>query len=575
MKLFRNIQIFLWVMMPMVLMAQEMSIDWAMPLSKENTSQEVQIGPPVPGFGDTLYRNYIPYSYKNPLEVNINLIFFQKSNGRGGFQEDNMEHQRLWDDVTTGVNKLYASVKDSDLDSCFAWRDPFLSDTRIRFKFNRYYIKNDSLWNRNNYIASSDLVSQVAASVGTLAINVYFRENSDLFDEYMDVIAFGDTSSLKDANYACEYPCLGLPCIDMPDMYCKFLWAKYIWPRIAALEGHHATWEDPLRSILINSVVTLFAHELGHALNLDHWCNHYGENYCRDALMTPSGASGYRHIYIPPTEIGKMHKALSEERLKELISCDISSAGTMTITHNLNWNGPFRCYADLNIATSGRLTMQGQVQMPPKSTIETSGHLYIRNGNIACVNANELWQGIWVKQDGLLWLENTTIKDFDIIMETGSTLVLAGNIRFENGHKVILSNGVYVCAASNLAVSGTVPKPFYTDGIAHTATIAGLALGMYPLYETDCSPQGRVFFLQKCTEIPETLYIQKEQINQDMTYVGKTIMVGNSVDPNSSRLKGDVVVNAPARVKFVYKNRLVLDKGFRCNSGSSYRGLKF
>lgn len=570
----------------MVLMAQEMAIDWAMPLSPKNTSQEVPIKPPIPGFKDTLYRNYIPYSYKSPLEVNINLFFIQKDNGTGSFREDNAEHQLFWDEIVAGVSKKFTEIKNSNIDSCFAWKDPFLSDSRIRFKFNRHYLKDSRHWNWKLYGSTAfEISNELNVLKGDLeqrndiplGISVFFPENGDVFDECMDVIISGDTVSSKSAGFAyASSPGVNyISKICMPDMYCRFMWAKHIWPRIDALKGYHTTWENPLRSILINSVITLLAHELGHALNLPHDNNHYGENYCRDALMAPSGHSEYSHTYIPPTEIGKMHEALMRMKLQELIANDIPSAGIMTVTHNLNWNGPFRCYADLNIATSGRLTMQGQVQMPPKSSIEISGHLYIRNGNIACVNANESWQGIWVKQGGLLWLENTTIKDFDIIMETGSTLVLAGNIRFENGHKVVLSNGVYVCAASNLAVSGTVLKPFYTEGPTSSAIISGISDEVDPWYPISCSSQGNVVFIQNCTEIPETLYIQKEQINQDMTYVGKTILVGNSVDPNSSRPKGDVVVNAPARVKFVYKNRLVLDKGFRCNSGGSYRGLRF
>ncbi|MCM1531010.1 MAG: hypothetical protein NC048_05830 [Bacteroides sp.] len=516
-----------------------------------------------------------------PLEVNVNLFFIQKDNGTGNFQEDNAEHQRLWDDITAGISKKFTEIKDSELDSCFAWRDPFMADSRIRLKFNRHYIKNSTYWNW-------ELHGETASGIGSvlnntlkkelenrndipLGISIFFPENGDIFDEYMDVIVSGDTVSAKDANYAYTYfPGANfISMICMPDTYCKFLWMKHILPKIRALEGKTVTWEDQIWYGEVNTLVTLLSHEMGHAFSLDHSCNHYGENYCQDAMMTPSGNSRYRHYYIPPTEIGRMHKTLMETKLKELIPKTIPTVGTMNITHDLSWNAPFRCYSDLAIARQGKVDMYGNVQMPKKSKIEVSGQLYIRNGSVECVDGTDHWMGIRVKSGGLLWLENATIGDHDIIMETGSILVLRGTIVFKNGHKLVLDNGVYVCAADNFSCA---MSSFCVNGTPSSVLKNGIAPGITPKYEYACGTTGRQSFLARCSAMQETLYVQNQTISQNQTFVAKKILVGNAVDAN--RVKGDVVVKSPARATFICKDRILFDKGFRCESGG-YQVLRF
>lgn len=582
MKLFRNIQILLWAIVPMVLVAQETAIDWAMPLPTEKSLHKVKIKPPIEGKRDTLYRNYIPYHYQFPLEVNINLFFIQKDNGTGNFQENNAEHQRLWDEILANVSKKFTEIQDSQLDSCFVWRDPFLPDSRIRFKFNRYYLKNSKYWNWKLYGATALGISLPLNTLKEelenrsdipLGISVFFPENGDVFDEYMDVIVSGDTISAKDANFAYT----SMPGTDyiskicMPDTYCKFLRMKHIVPKVYALSGNPVTWEDNVWYWEVNSIVTLLAHELGHAFNLDHGCNHYGEDYCRDALMSPSGEQGYIHKYIPPTEIGKMHEALMKLRLQESVSKDLPVVGTMTITHNLNWNAPFRCYADLDIAQSGSVDMYGAVRMPKKAKIEVSGQLYARSADIQCANPSDNWQGVRVKSGGLLYLENATISSYDIIMEPGSTLILSGSIEFKNGHKAVLGSGVYVCAASNFA-DKSVSKSFYVNGTPSTVLKNGKASGVTSKYAVTCSSIGWQRFQTRCTAIEDILYVQNKTLTQDETFVGKTILIGNSVDEN--RVNGDVLIKSPARATFIYTDRILFDKGFRCESGGNYRALQ-
>ncbi|MCM1168610.1 MAG: hypothetical protein NC324_01590 [Bacteroides sp.] len=584
MKILKNIKILLsaMAMIPVLLPAQETVIDCCMPLSNAvSLYNEIPIEPPIAGKADTLLRNYIPYFYQFSLEVNVNLFFLQKDNGTGNFQEDNEEHQRLWDEILSGLSDRFTDIKDSELDSCFAWRDPFISDSRIRLKFNRHYIKNSTYWNWK-------LHGETAFGIGSvldntlkrelenrndipLGISIFFPENGDVFDEYMDVIVSGNTVSSKTVDYAyASFPGTNyISKVCMPDIYCTFLWLKYIAPRNRTLSGIAKSWENGGWNTMVNTMIRGLAHELGHAFHLDHACNHYGLNYCRDAIMAQSGKLHYSRTYIPPTEIGKMHKALMETKLKELIPKTIPLVGTMNVTHELNWNAPFRCYADLAIARQGKVDMNGNVQMPKKSKIEVSGQLYVRNGGVECVDGTDHWMGIRVKSGGLLWLENATIGDHDIIMETGSTLVLRGTITFKNGHNLVLDNGVYVCAADNFSCA---TSSFCVNGTPSSVLKNGIAPGITPKYASPCGTTGRQRFLTKCSVMQDTLYVQNQTISQNQTFVAKKILVGNAVDAN--RVKGDVVIKSPARATFICKDRILFDKGFRCES-AGYQVLRF
>ena len=585
MKLLKTIAILLLVIVPVLLSAQESSIECAISLPKiDNLQTTISMEPPTGTKEDTLLRNYIPYYYQFPLEVNVNLIFIQKDNGTGNFQQDNTEHQRFWNEVIAGISKKFTEIQNSNLDSCFAWKDPFLSDSRIRFKFNRYYLKNNKYWNWKLYGENAFGISIPLNTFKNelenrsdipLGISVFFPENGDVFDEYMDVIAFGDTLSAKHAEYAyANFPANDyISKVCMPDVYCKFLWLKYIAPRNDALVGKHTTLENKLWDLAVKSLVNGISHELGHAFSLDHKCSHYGKDYCRDALMSPSGAPVYIRTYIPPTEIGRMHKALMGTRLCKLVSKDLPIVGTMNISHDLVWNAPFRCYADLNIAKSGSVDMYGAVRMPKKSKIEVSGKLYLMTSNIQCANASDSWQGIIrVKSGGLLYLENVKISGYDIIMEPGSTLVLSSTIEFKNGHKMLLGNGVHVCVDRNFT-DNSLSKSFCVNGDPETVLMNGMASDITSKYKVTCSSIGWQKFLTRCTAIEDILYVQNKTLTQDETFVGKTILIGNSVDEN--RVKGDVIIKSSARATFIYTDRIHFDKGFRCESGGGYRALQY
>lgn len=535
---------------------------------------------------DIQYRPYIPYGYTGFIPIRVNMIFLQKDNGEGGFQATNSEHQRLFDEIEEKVNYIYANLVDSDTSVCFQWKDKFLSTAKVKFLFKRVYIKDTYAWNRNNYNRINprdnnqcpplEYINYLQQQIENdnsipLGINVFFTEDSTLYELYAGYGENMPISEFQGTSVACsEFPRTGEHSqIHMEDIYCKYLWMKYCVPRI-----NNVSWIPTVWGWLRNALAAGLAHELGHSLDLSHYCNHYNTNQCPHALMHQANISP-QHLrnYIPPTEIGKIHIALMETHLQNFVDKDLSSVGTMNITHDLVWNAPFRCYADLNISQSGSVDLTGAVQMPKKSKIEVRGQLYIRNSDIQCANASDSWQGIIrVKSGGLLYLENVTISGYDIIMESGSTLILSGSMEFKNGHKAVLGSGVYVCVASSFT-DKSVSKSFFVNGTPSTVLNNGKASGVTSKYAVSCTASGWLKFVRRCVEIQETLYIQNNTINQDETFVAKTILIGNSVDENQT--KGDVVIKSPARATFIYRDRILFDKGFRCESGGSHNVLQY
>ena len=524
---------------------------------------------------DTIYRNYIPYNLDKKVEVNVNLVFIQKDNGTGNFQEDNPEHQLFWNTVTNAINEKYSHLGSTTRDSCFAWRDPFIDDAHIRFNFNQIYIKNSQLWDWSLYGTSprqqGTALNQLRDEINQnpdipLGICVFFTENSDAYDLYLNAIAEGtEVDILHEAFAYSSFPTAStIPRIHMPDTYTKYLWMRDIVPTIWETP---VTWEDNVWYWEVNTITVLLSHELGHALNLRHKCNHYGEDYCRDALMSPSGSSGFSHNYMPPTEMGKMHKALSTTALRNAVPKNLPTLGLLELTQIDTWPSTFRSYANINIATNSRITANAGIQMPQKSHINVEGQLYIRNGNVECVMEDGTWNGIRVKSGGVLWLENTTISDYDIVMESGSTLILKGNITMNNNHKIVLGSGCYVCAASDIRIFGS-SKPFVREG----GLYSGIKPGTTLQYSNSCSTNGWNKFLAASSTLVNTLYVQNQQISTDQTFVAKEIVIGSNV--TSSQTSGQVTIKNGAHVNFISVDGTRFDKGFRCENGASFKVMK-
>ncbi|MDE5608928.1 MAG: hypothetical protein K2I66_00920 [Bacteroidales bacterium] len=105
------------------------------------------------GYGDTIYRPYIPYNYGMYIPVHVNLIFLRKNDGTGGFSRTDKEQEQLWNDIEAKVNEMYDNLINQNDQSCYLWRDPFLSSAKIKFEFTRVYVNDSYAWDRKKLLA--------------------------------------------------------------------------------------------------------------------------------------------------------------------------------------------------------------------------------------------------------------------------------------------------------------------------------------------------------------------------------------------------------------------------------------
>ena len=329
-------------------------------------------------------------------------------------------------------------------------------------------------------------------------------------------------------------------------------------------------WENGVWWWEVNSLAASLAHELGHSLDLHHECNHYIVNGCAHALMNQAGHNGdHLHNYIPPTEIGKIHYTLSTTRIKDFVSKKLQSIAVFNISSNLLWDNDFRSFANIAIKEKGSVVANKGIQMPIKSHIEVCGQLYLQGGNARCVSEDARWEGIRVKNGGVLWLENTTISDYDIFMETGSTLIMSGEITVENQHKIVLDEGCYVCTnATFITQSGHKPFSYVS------APIRGIKPDLNLLRNPGCTIAGLSRFRNAAEKLVDTVYVQNIQITNNTTYVGKRILVGSHV--TTTKQAGQVVIKKGAKVSFITHNGgTCFFEGFRCEEGGDFRTIDY
>ena len=70
----------------------------------------------------------------------------------------------------------------------------------------------------------------------------------------------------------------------------------------------------------------------------------------------------------------------------------------------------------------------------------------------------------------------------------------------------------------------------------------------------------------------QDVYIQNLTLDRDYYIQGRNIYVGNDV--TNTKPQGDVLITNGANVFFDASGKVVLDKGFKCDLGSSFKTVK-
>lgn len=309
----------------------------------------------------------------------IRMVFhiMQKSNGTGNFQEANQDHMNwLWS-YESGCNSRLGNIP-APL-QCGPTGDPYITDSKIRFKLIDIQFHQDDIgWTNNNsvdgdycytnYGVDKDKVLNVffISSTGSISGSGmgYNGEGSNyvmLISDYNDYITFGPRPWIRHPN---------------------------------------------------------LMHEVGHCLNLHHaWLtsqfimfpdiyDQNKENFCNPYLSSPPCQTCTNNLmsyskdqeYLSPMQLGFIHKELTYSwRYKMLDADEFDANKSIEITTDETWDFGKVIGGNITVKAGATLTIQCDVFMCKDGQIivEPGARLLVDGGRITN-KRKEFWNGIIV-----------------------------------------------------------------------------------------------------------------------------------------------------------------------------------
>lgn len=538
-------------------------------LLNKTTQNSIALCPRARNNGFSFAPYFLPAETDNILSININLIFLQRSDGTGNFEEYNSEHQQFIDDVVVKLNNIYSSFQNPNDLQCYTGSS-IISDSKIRFVDHRYYIRSDTGWNNQSssntlcpgsgwYLEWLDqrLVADPDIPAG---INVYFTENLQAYTKYWIENDLNDTTSFIGSNVACaRFPSsqdffTWSSRIHMLDHYSKYWWMRYIVPQKGSY--NYPSWETIVRNWHIDGLAMGLAHELGHCLGLYHpkdaHLGQYVTENCFSTLMNPSGGSPRN--FLPPIEVGHIYTAAMTTNLRNYIAPS-TYLGTKELDTIISFP---RCrfYHSLHLNTNAEITMNCDVIMPHEACIEVKGLLQINGAELQ--SADTTWRGICVKQGGVLILSDVVIKDYDIHVEKGGQLIIKDDFQLSN-HSVIVDSGGYLCIDADAHLN--LMDEF---ALIHVASNAILGIS------DECNCVQRLSDLSfngngQLINYSQNRYLQNLTIQIPLFCGGNHIAAGAHVTTECPA--GDVVVESGGNLIIQAETDVVLCDGFEIKQG--------
>ncbi len=349
--------------------------------------------------------------------VNINMIFLQKDDGTGNFQQGNTDEDQFWTDIENNVNQRLANLSTSPDQNC-ATNYPTnsncysgsnnISDTRIRFKFNRIYIQDTYGWNNDNdngsykcpsnswYLNTID--GQVVNNPNIpRGVNIYYSQGATNYNKNFHLNNCNFTGSAAYSVACSEFPSYSgydrSSRIHYPDAFSKYYWAKNCYA-----PNNGVPWST-VRGWQVNNSAGSILHEVGHSFALGH-CNG-----CENQVMNQCGICARN--YLTPKNISQMHRALALTNMRTFVEDDPSpnngldgptaNYNFISITQNevIDFNTKF--YRDIVIQSGNSLTIKCKVIMPKNGKIIVKpGAKLIVDGGTITTESSEFWGGIKV-----------------------------------------------------------------------------------------------------------------------------------------------------------------------------------
>lgn len=327
-------------------------------------------------------RFFIPKEQYNPIPIRVNFIYLLDENGKGNFDGKNKDDVKLYDTIFKKANHLLANLVDPKKPECYKG-DDFIKDTKIRFDFKRFYVKDSFARNYRNsekfnakrptYAAFSPsekwyikpLDDTINDTISKKGINTYFNMDAKAYNDvvyknceeaYLNTVKAAVSQFPSNTNFTRSSQ------MSYPDKFTKRTWMENIYS-----VKNNRSWDKEVSHWFINSYVGI-THELGHSFGLSHSNKHMKLHTCHNAIMT----QGYKATknYIQPTEIGKMHKAIMTTNLIQFIDNNANYNVPKIISKNENWDfKTIRFYQDIIVEEGNILILNGNVIFPANASI--------------------------------------------------------------------------------------------------------------------------------------------------------------------------------------------------------------
>lgn len=340
--------------------------------------------------------------------IRVNLVIVQKEDGTGNFNEFDPDHNEVLNIAEGGCGWRYRNVDATGTgNGCNQ-----LADSRIRFDFNRIYVRHSELWNldenwtRNNGNPITPYACpNMSGNWPWKSLYEELRDQEDCNEEAITIFLVNSGVYLDDIQsqpvYVEQDPSVGTWLIPSPNynltnwsthspwvggcsifpstnphntnrghvILCKNIYYNYLrFHRIDSLVPRPLNWQ------IGSELGFLLSHELGHLIM------HQGHTLSGGCGTNMMNQGGWQR-YLNSNQLSRLHRVLSTTDLRRTV---LENHPDREITSNQTWDRSLKIFGNIIIREGNTLTITCELEMPKDGRIivERGARLDVLGGTI-------------------------------------------------------------------------------------------------------------------------------------------------------------------------------------------------